>query len=236
MFQRHHKTDMVLLHLILAHRRPVAREMLMETGWPEADPKVSSHNLNTTVSYLRKSLDAALGYTSHESAILHENDSYILNPTLRLRVDVEEFDFHQKRGLVFERRGQLNRAMLEYMESIALYKGELAIADIDSVTMLIERERLACAYLAVLGKVADHCLAQRYIEEAISFTFRILQTDPYREDAHRLLMRCFTRLGQRTQALRQFDLCSSLLQREYQIAPAPDTVALRQRIAEGEEA
>ena len=47
-------------------------------------------------------------------------------------------------------------------------------------------------------------------------------------------MRSFARLGQRSRALRQYELCRSFLQRELEIEPAAATTQLCQRIARGE--
>jgi LuxR family maltose regulon positive regulatory protein len=61
----------------------------------------------------------------------------------------------------------------------------------------------------------------------------VLAHDPCREEAHATLMRCFARLNQRTQALRQFELCCSLLRRDLGVEPTPELLALHTQIASG---
>jgi DNA-binding SARP family transcriptional activator len=51
----------------------------------------------------------------------------------------------------------------------------------------------------------------------------ILQCDPCREDAHRLVMRCDVRMGRRAQALSQYRTCTEILQREFAAEPEPAT-------------
>jgi len=58
----------------------------------------------------------------------------------------------------------------------------------------------------------------------------VLQHDPCREDAHRLIMRCYLRRDQRAQALHQFRVCQSILSAEFDAAPEPVTVALFEQI------
>ena len=55
------------------------------------------------------------------------------------------------------------------------------------------------------------------------------------EDAYRHLMRCYSRMGRRNQALREFKACQVVLQRELGVSPMRETVALYERIAREEE-
>ena len=58
----------------------------------------------------------------------------------------------------------------------------------------------------------------------------VVQRDPCREDAHRRLMRCFTRQGQPHLALRQYQACVDALDHELGVDPDPATTALAQQI------
>jgi len=59
---------------------------------------------------------------------------------------------------------------------------------------------------------------------------RLLSLDPLSETGHRALMRYYADQGQRTLALRQFDNCAAVLQRELGAAPEPATIRLRDTI------
>jgi DNA-binding SARP family transcriptional activator len=54
----------------------------------------------------------------------------------------------------------------------------------------------------------------------------MLDVDPCREDAHRLLMRCYAAQGRTYQALRQYEFCTRILQARIDASPAPDTIKL----------
>jgi len=77
--------------------------------------------------------------------------------------------------------------------------------------------------LECLGEVwlarGDAALAARDAEEAI-------RLDPFRESAHRLLIRAHLAAGDRGAAARAFDACRRVLGEELGVAPAPSTVAL----------
>src|SRR5262249_25855507 len=59
---------------------------------------------------------------------------------------------------------------------------------------------------------------------------RLIALDPLQESVHRTLMRLYARLGRRAAALRQYQLCVSVLQRELGVEPEADTRQLYQEV------
>jgi DNA-binding SARP family transcriptional activator len=96
--------------------------------------------------------------------------------------------------------------------------------------MLIERERLRARYLTLLMQLAGTAYKTQRYRRSLTYAQRLLSHDPWREDAHRHVMRCYVRLGERIQAFRQYQLCQELLQQEFDAAPEQDTVALFDQI------
>jgi DNA-binding SARP family transcriptional activator/TolB-like protein len=70
---------------------------------------------------------------------------------------------------------------------------------------------------------------------ALAHARRALTLDPLREDAHRQVMRSLAAMGQRSNALRQYDVARQMLAEELGVAPENETKALREAIARGEE-
>jgi LuxR family transcriptional regulator, maltose regulon positive regulatory protein len=60
-----------------------------------------------------------------------------------------------------------------------------------------------------------------------------LKLDNLREDWHRALMEAYARLGKRATALDQFELCRQVLRTEWDMDPAPETLALAEAIQNG---
>jgi DNA-binding SARP family transcriptional activator len=85
----------------------------------------------------------------------------------------------------------------------------------------------------VLGDLADCESALGDPSAAIGLFRQALLAEPEREDVHRRLMAAYARVGQRAQALRQFDLCADALRRCLRAEPSPETVALCARIRRG---
>ena len=91
---------------------------------------------------------------------------------------------------------------------------------------IIERERLRAMHLNLLAYLADDRFAAGDYQGCLEMAGRLLDGDPCREDAHRLVMRCHVRRGERAQALRQYLLCQQILRAEFDAAPEPATDAL----------
>ena len=67
-------------------------------------------------------------------------------------------------------------------------------------------------------------------EPAIESARKLLELDPFREPAHRSLMRLHQRAGHDTAAIRQYQICAEILRDELGIEPDAETRALRDEI------
>jgi DNA-binding SARP family transcriptional activator len=74
--------------------------------------------------------------------------------------------------------------------------------------------------------LADVFCSERDYLGCLQYPQRILVDDPCREDAHRLVMRCYVRQGVRSLALRQYRLCETILRKEFDTVPEPATTHL----------
>ena len=119
---------------------------------------------------------------------------------------------------------------MAYRSALELYAGDLTIGY--SIQHVIERERLRARYLSIYAHLADlHFEAGDY-EQTLVNALRLLAYDPCREDAHRMAMRCYVRLGQRAQAMRQYRICAEVLALEYDARPEELTEELHLSFAE----
>jgi len=100
---------------------------------------------------------------------------------------------------------------------------------------MVERERLANAYVDMLDRLAAHYMETGQLRECVRACYQVLEKDRCHEDTYRLLMRCYARLGMRGRALRQYRLCEKILGREYGTTPSPETRALYRNLLEVED-
>jgi len=216
-----------LFEYLLTHRDPWAsREMLMEAFWPDSTPESARNSLNVAVHGLRRSLRAAAAVPV---VVLHAG-TYRLHPEMQLWLDVEEFERHVGGGRELEAAGELPGAMAEYELAASLYQGDFLADDPYEEWPVLTRERLRLAYLDTLDRLSHLYFGHAQYAACANLCQRILERDPCREDAHRRLMRCYSRQGQPHVALRQYRACAEALEAELGVAPAPPTAELHERI------
>ncbi len=215
------KAKALLCHLALWSKQPIARDTLLESIWPRSDRTQSGQSLNTLLYSLRKLIGREIG---DAAVVLQAEGYYQLNFEAGIGVDVVCFDDLAASGDQGARRGDWEAAAQSYQEAIQLYHGDLCI-DLD-VQVLIERERLRTRYLSMLARMADYHFSTGDYAGCLGYARQLLAHDPCREDAHRLVMRCYVRQGERAEALRQYALCCDILRAEFDAPPELSTITL----------
>src|SRR2546427_532878 len=120
-------------------------------------------------------------------------------------------------------------------QTIALYHGDLLEGfGVDEASfeewLTAERERLRELALEALAKLLAHQSKAGQTERAIQTAARLLTLDASQEPVHRALMRLYARQGRRGAALKQYQVCVAVLQRELGTEPEPETKQLYQEI------
>ena len=213
---------------LATHRgQPVPREVLMGVFWPDSDQNAARNNLNVAMYGLRKALARAdPGF----SFVLFRRGCYAFNPALRVWVDAEAFEACVHRAQSVERQAGMAAAVAEYRVAQATYHSALLVDDRYEDWLIPQRQSLQDRYLKVLGRLGSHYFAQQDFEACAAMTGKMLEVDNCNEEAHRLLMRCHSRMDHTHLALRQYHFCVDALARELNLIPSPQTVALFQQI------
>ncbi len=218
------RTEALISSLALRRGARVPRDVVLAEVWPETDPTLSGQALNTLVHGLHKQLGDAL---RGAAPVLHVQGSYRLNTEAGVGVDAACFEALADAAYRQAHDNQPS-AIQAYHQAVSLYNGDLCTADLQQA--LIERERLRALYLTMLARLASHYNSEGDIDACLGHALKLLEHDPCREDAHRLVMRCHVLRGERAQALRQFRLCEQILRGEFDVAPEPATCALYEKI------
>jgi DNA-binding SARP family transcriptional activator len=221
------KGKAIFKYMLANHGRPIPKDVLMDLFWRNANSEAARNNLNVAIYGLRRALRAARPDFSH---ILFQDEHYLLNPAMRVWVDVEEFVQRYEAGQSFERRGKLAEAMEEYEAAEALYQGDFLEEDLYQDWLIPRREGLKDSYLVILDRLSRYHLKEKRYGACIHLCRKILAKDDCREGAHRRLMRCYNAQGQRNLALRQYQLCVETLARVLEVPPMPETVVLYHQI------
>jgi DNA-binding SARP family transcriptional activator len=218
------KVEALLCALALQPDCCLSREALLSRLWPDTVPTLAIQSLNSLIYSLHRRLGDAIG----GAPVFHADGYYYLNIESGVGIDVTKFDSLADAGARQVQLGNQEAAVTAYCSALDLYRGDLCVgADLHAT---LERERLRTRQLTMLMYLADRYYNQGEYDLCLDYVRRLVDQDPCREDAHRLIMRCYVRQGQRAQALRQYRLCQDILRAEFDAVPERDTIALYDQI------
>lgn len=224
------KARLLLSTLALQPCQTTTRSYLLETVWPGIDPRLSGPQLRGVLFKLRRAFQTVLG---EQPLILRECDDYQLNMGAGIGIDAAEFEAYIKRGDRARYVAAEGQAIRCYASALDLYHGDLLINSTTEIE--IERERLRGLYLRALNHLANYGFVQKDYIACLDYAYKMLMSNPFYEEAHRIIMRCYARQRERGQALRQFQLCRDRLKAEFNIDPERETLMLYQSICAGDE-
>jgi WD40 repeat protein/DNA-binding SARP family transcriptional activator len=223
---RSDKARALLAYLAVEAERPHSRASLCGLLWPDQSDDAALCNLSQTLLRLRE----ALGDTRSAAAFLRVSRQAIQwNVASDYCLDTADFA-----------RLASSTEPTELEQAAALYRGEflrgfsLAGRPAFEEWLLLTRERFAHLALAALDALARAGLAGGRYVEAAQHARRQLALDPWREEAHRQLMRALAASGDRAAALAAYTRCRQVLHDELGVAPDEATRALYQQIRTSE--
>src|SRR6185295_10473143 len=120
-------------------------------------------------------------------------------------------------------------------EAVALYSGDL-LEGLDvreepfEAWLQAERSRLRDRAVEALARLLAIQTKQDALAEAAQTAVRLLALDPLQEEVHRALIGVYARQGRRGAALRQYQTCVTVFQRELGVDPDAATKRLYQEI------
>jgi ATP/maltotriose-dependent transcriptional regulator MalT/DNA-binding SARP family transcriptional activator len=218
-----------LLKILVARRRPVPREQLMELLWPEADRAKSGNRLSVLLSMVR---DVLQPEQVPGEPLTTDGDAVGLDLGL-VHVDVEEFLTNAEIALAAHRDGHPD-AIARLAAAVAVYTGDFLEDDPyqDWVTPLAEE--LRATYVALLQALATRLRQAGDVDGVVRYTLRLLEQDPYDEEAHLELVSVLLAAGRLGEARRRYQIYVNRMS-EIDVDPCPmprvaaDTPRLRIR-------
>jgi DNA-binding SARP family transcriptional activator len=225
------KGKTLLKLLLAAYPSLVPAPQLMQALWDGVEEELARQRLHTAISDLRRSLRSVQPEAG--GLIIAQNGCYGLDPQATIWIDSVAFSCARRVGLHYEQTGRIAEAQTALREAVALYRGEFLADDRYEEWPIAQRERLKHEYLGMLAQLCRWAFDAEDYPACINWARLVIAADPCREDAHALLMHCYSRLGRRTMALRQYRQCVEALRRELDAVPAPETEALHRRLQQG---
>ncbi|MGD8475003.1 MAG: BTAD domain-containing putative transcriptional regulator, partial [Anaerolineae bacterium] len=213
-------------YLVTYRDRPHTRDLLAGIFWMDVPDTVARRRLSQSLWQIGKALRP-------HCVLLTEGDTVQLNPDLPLWVDVAEFQQARAEAEAPLASGAIASVLDQLQKAANLYRGPFLSGYYDD-WVLPERERLREGFLEVLEKLVAGRKQQGAYDQALTNARRLAAEDPWREEAHREVMRLCHLLGRDHAALQQFELCRRVLEEELDAEPSAETAALAAVIADRE--
>src|SRR6266568_8078595 len=222
------KVQELFCYLLLHRDHSLPRETLAGLLWLDTTTIQSKKNLRQAIWQLQSALGSQTE-PMNDRVLQVEPEWVQLNSQANFWLDVvvfeKAFDLVQKvpgQELDFQRVQALQ-------EAVQLYQGPLLEGWYQD-WCLLERERLQSMYLAMLDKLMSYCEVHHDYETGLLYGTRIMCYDRARERTHRRMMRLYYLLGDRAEALRQYERCAAALEEELGVKPSKSTLALYRQI------
>lgn len=232
------KARALLVYLAVEADHPHRRGALVGLLWPDCPEPIARHNLRQALYNLRLAI--------HDQAatppfLLISREAVQFNRLSDFTLDLAEFNALLQACEQDRSRGHdpaIRAARLE--EMVRLYRGEFLqhffledSAEFEQWA-LVHRESLHQRILDVCNCLVDYYELHHDFQAARRHASRQLELDPWREEAHRQMMRALALDGQRTGALAQYETCRRVLAEELGVEPCATTRALYEQICAGQ--
>jgi DNA-binding SARP family transcriptional activator/ATP/maltotriose-dependent transcriptional regulator MalT len=207
--------QLLLSYLVLNAGTLHRRDRLAGLLWPDSDEIHARNNLRQALWRLRK----AIG----QEYILINRTSLGWNPDAEYQSDVA----------TLEERGVEDPSADALIRSVSVYDDILLPGYYDDWVVL-EQERWQAVFEQRMQKLLDRLCDEARWREVLEWAERWIAHGDVPEPAYRALMLAHAALGDRASAAADFQRCKGVLAEELAVEPSEETIALYQRIRDGE--
>ena len=209
------KSQSLLAYLVLRRDHPQPRDRLADLFWGDRPEAKARASLSTALWHVRRCLP-------DEGLIQSDPHMVQFDPRSDLWLDVDDFEAHVS-----------GDDISRLQSGVGLYRGDFLDGFYDE-WVITERYRLETLFTEALARLMIGQEAMGEHDAALSTALRLLEQDALREDAHRVAMRAYCRLGRRNAALEQYRDCRDIVRQELDVEPMVETTELYHEILEGQ--
>lgn len=224
------KTIQLFQFLVTArNRRGLHKEVIIDRIWEDAEEKTGLQNFKVALHGLNKTLEPNKKSRAEARFVIRQGVTYQLNQE-ELWIDVDALEnFIALGNQALPDHPHLAR--IAYREAIDLHHGVYLPNRLYEDWSSDERERIQVLTLGAIISLAE-LLTKENPAESIRLAQQALQIDNAWEDAYRIQMEAYFLKGNRPMAIKTYQQCLNVLDREFGIEPLPETRALLRRIRE----
>ena len=213
--------QLLLAYLLLERHRLHSRDVLSDLFWGEYSQDRARRCLNTSLWRLRQAIEGDES-DAESFLVVSEVGEVGFNAGSDYWLDVAAFEECVKRVKTRPFESVRPSEVEELEANLQLYVGDL-LEGIYTDWAIRAREYERLLYLDSLRYLMGYYKQQNAFVRSLEFGKKILEIDPLREEIHCEMMRLYHATGQRTLAIRQYEICRQSLKAELGIPPLEET-------------
>lgn len=204
----------------------ITRNEIFELFWSSLNVKEATNVFHVTKRKISERLSMNVLDLDNYELTMYSEGFYRPADKIVRHYDVAEFESAvDEASMTFDDDEQ---AQL-YKRALNLYQAPF-LTDIDMPWVHARREKLQRQLLEALIGVARIHKSNNQAEEALGYFMRAIHEKPLREDIHREVIALYLTLGYPDEALKQYQQLETMLGDILNVAPGPETQALREKI------
>lgn len=225
------RAKLLLKYLLTEWEQPVQRSRVLYLLWPDLDEHEAERQLQDLLAYLRR---VFLADMSNHDYVLQQGNMLRINDEADLWVDAHEFESQVQMAQDAQEAGDIDIALGIFLSALALYKEDYLRENLYEDWPSDRRERLRELWISSMFRVAAICADRCEYADSVRLMKKVLEIDPYRENAYQALMLYLSRAGRRGEAIQLYRYAERLFAQHLAAQPAPSTRMLYEKILRGE--
>jgi DNA-binding SARP family transcriptional activator len=213
-----------LLYYLSIQTRPITREQLTLLFWGDEPEAYARRNLTRLLTHLRRALPAPEVLCVEDDRIYLEESAYWC--------DARRFQSLTEKG---------SPAGERFEQAVSLYAGPFLDGfslpeSLDYQNWVHQkRSQYENRFLETLAALVNASTLRQDYPAAIHYATRCLEIDNLAEEMHRRLIALYALSRDPGRALRQYEECVAILERELGVGPLPETRQVYQSVLQGRE-
>lgn len=221
------RARLLLKYLVTEPAHAVQRSQILYLLWPDLD----EHEAETHLQNLLEALQPMVGPSA---SVVDDGSSLHFNADSDSWVDAEEFESQVRMAQDAQEAGDVDIALGLFLSALALYKEDYLRENLYEDWPSERRERLRELWISSMFRVAAICADRCEYADSVRLMKKVLEIDPYRENAYQALMLYLSRAGRRGEAIQLYRYAERLFAQHLAAQPAPSTRMLYEKILRGE--
>jgi DNA-binding SARP family transcriptional activator len=209
----------LLAYLILNREQPADRRRLAYLFWPRGTETAARRNLRQYLHRIRRLTPEP----DHDTPLVLSSGSIVqFNPEIIISSDIQKFTHYTRPEANIE----------ELISCVSLYSGDL-LEDVYEDWINPLREQYSQRMFQAMERLSSKLQTLGRFEEAIQFTHKQINFDPYNEAVHRNLISLYYQNNERNKAVEHYNQLTDILNNDLGIPPLPETEELIEAIQQG---